>query len=164
MKKDYAKGKESILYIKYKDIWTPISCELTSEMEEHTDMTGTTTRDNMGWKSYKPMAQGYSLSFAGQVVKEEDAELLSYFRLKEIKRNKEVLEWKRETINGFYIDTGTALITDMSDSNPVGELMTFNMTLLGQGKPIMQPPINLVEYEDEKLVIYTNGENYVKYE
>jgi len=165
-KKEYAKGEESILYIKYNDDWVPISCEISSPMSEDVETIGTTTRDNMGWRTYLPTVQGYSLSVSALMVKENTPDMLSYWRLKEIKRSKELVSWKRETMNGYYIDSGNAYITSLSDTNEVGEFVGFEMTLLGNGRPISQPPFDLVKHNenDEDIVKYTDGDNFVKYD
>lgn len=156
------KGKESIFFIKYQDDWAPISCETESPMSEDVEVIGTTTRDNYGWKSYLAMEQGYSITVSGQAKKEDDSGILSYFRLKEIKRSREVIEWKRETLQGFYLESGTGIITNISDGNETNEIMTFNMTILGNGRPLGH--LDLVKHDQEGLVEWTDGDNFVKYD
>lgn len=159
----YIKGDESILFIRYMDEWVPISCEKSSNFSEDVSMIGTTTRDNYGWRTYLPLDQGYSIDFEGQAV-EEDGDLLSYYKLKEIKRDRELLQWKIEDANGKYLESGTAWITQIGKPNPAGELVSFSMTLLGHGRPVSE--LDLLKHDggDGDFVEYTDGENFVKYD
>ena len=44
-----------------------------------------------------------------------------------MKRSLTLIEWKRETWGGWYIDSGKAHIIDIGDSNVAGEEITFNL-------------------------------------
>src|SRR5690606_22072283 len=131
-------GEDSIFFIKYNNIWCPISCETSSPISESVEMMNTTTRDNGGWKTEKPTLQSYSISVEAVLKLDDelpDSGVVSYNKLRLMKRNRELIEWKRETFGGWYIDQGQAYITEISDSNSVGEEITFSMSLSGFGAP-----------------------------
>jgi len=132
---NYIKGIESILFIKHLGQWVPISCENGHTLQENSDMIDTTTRDNNGWKTSRPTEQSYSISVDAQVVLENSSGILSYFEIRKKKRDKELLEWKRETANGIYIEDGKAYIDDISNAMQSGELASFTLTLQGFGSP-----------------------------
>lgn len=131
----YIKGRESILYIKYNDIWCPISCEVSSGISEQTQMTPTTTRANQGWATSKPTEQSYTIDFQGQAIYEGGANILSYWRIREMKRNRQLVEWRRVTVSGAYIDEGKGIFTSVSDANEADTFVTFSASLEGFGRP-----------------------------
>jgi len=131
----YIEGIESILFIKHLGTWAPISCENSHTFQESSDMIGTTTRDNAGWKTSRPTEQNYSMSVNASVVLENSSSILSYFEIRKKKRDGELIAWKRETADGLYIDMGLAYITDISNVMSSGELATFTLTLQGFGTP-----------------------------
>ena len=148
-------GTESIFYIKDDGLWKPISCEISSPMSESVEMMNTTTRDNAGWKTEKPTMQSYSISI--EAIWEDDnyygSNLLSYYKLREKKRNRELVEWKRETFSGLYIDSGEAHITSISDANTAEEEITFSMELSGFGKPnSFLNQVGVFAYDDETII------------
>lgn len=161
----YIKGRTAILYIRFKEIWCPISCETNSGISESAEMLPTTTRDNEGWSSSRAGVQSYSITFSGQTVIKSFSEVLSYHALVDIKRNRQLVEWQRRTANRI-IETGMAYISEISNSYPAEGLANFDMTLTGVGKPRMidnQNPKNvIVDYNQAALVdainnaIYTN--------
>lgn len=114
--------------------WVPVSCETSNSFNETIDMMGTTTRDNGGWKSSRPTEQSYTLDLSGQVLVESETNALTYYVLKEKKRNKELIQWKREVEN-VYTDKGEAYITEISDESAAEGLMTFSMSLEGYLDP-----------------------------
>lgn len=151
-------GTESIFYIKDEGLWKPISCEVSSPMTESVEMLNTTTRDNAGWKTEKPTMQMYSISIEAVLVDDMDfPAILSYSKLREKKRNRELIEWKRELLNGLYIDYGKAHITTISDANTVGEEISFSMELNGFGKPLTDTARVFVLGEDKTTLIANNN-------
>ena len=128
-------GIESLFYIKYNGIFVPISCEVSSPISETAEMMETTTRDNQGWRTSKPTLQSYSIPVDGLMKRDDYEQILSYRKLRKMKRDRTLIEWQRRTIVGFLIDYGKAYISEISDSNTVGEEITFSMTLEGFGKP-----------------------------
>lgn len=159
-------GKESIFFIKFNEVWCPIACETDNSINESSQMFGTTTRDNEGWRTSIPTEQEYSIPINGQLVLENSSNVLSYFRLREMKRNQELIEWKRETMGSIYIDVGKAYIENISDANPADGLITFSLTLVGFGKPEFSrftqnpgsPIVPLFSDEGDKLVFTDDNE------
>ena len=132
---DVFTGIDSIFYIKYDGLWCPISCEVSSPMSETVEMINTTTRDNAGWKTEKPTLQAYSISIDAVEKKDNYNEIVSYRKVRKFKRDRIKIEWKRETIANYLIDSGFGYVTEISDGNTVGEEITFNFTISGFGKP-----------------------------
>lgn len=130
----YVQGKNSILYIKWREDWVPISCEVSNTMSESSDMIDTTTRDNGGWKTSRPNIQSYSISFTGHTVLEIADSVLNYFELVKIKRSKTLIEWQRRTENRM-IESGMAYISDINNAYETEGIATFDMTLTGFGSP-----------------------------
>lgn len=133
------KGIESLFYIKKNDVFFPVGCLTSSPISEDVEMLDTTTRDNGGWRTSFPTIQGYTIELSGLMVQDDEDsgnEILSYRELRTMKRNKDLVEWKRETLNGYYIDSGMAYITTISDSDEVDGFITFNASLVGYGAPI----------------------------
>lgn len=144
-------GENSIFFIKYNNIWCPISCETSSPISENVEMIDTTTRDNGGWKTEKPTLQSYSISVEAALRLDDEMDVsgvVSYNKLRLMKRNRELVEWKRETFGGWYIDQGKAYITDIGDSNAVGEEIMFSMSLSGFGAPEITTNPNLLLNSD----------------
>lgn len=143
-------GKESLFYIKYQNEWFPVSCLTGSPFSESSDMIDTTTRDSNGWKTSIPTLQSYTIQIDGLVVKDDEDSLnntLSYRKLREFKRNRNLIEWKIEMEEGYYIDSGKAYISDISQSDNVGEMISFSASLVGFGKP-----------EESNAKVYVLGE------
>ena len=59
------KGEDRILYIKIDNLFVPIGCLTENSFSESVDTIDTTTRENMGWTSSRPVMQSYSISFNG---------------------------------------------------------------------------------------------------
>lgn len=154
----YIKGKESIIYILHENNWYPISCETSNSFTENVTMKGTTTRDNEGWRSSLPTEQGYTFEISGQAVFQSTNNVLSYFLLRQKKRNKELIYWRREFMRGAYIETGKGYITNISDESPTTGLVTFNLSLEGYLKPVFveNPAFVLSDFDDD---ILTNKQN-----
>lgn len=132
------KGKESLFYIKKNDEWFPVGCLTSSPFSEDVEMLGTTTRENEGWKTSLPTNQSYSINLSGLMVQDDHDsgnQVLSYRELRSMKRNRQLVEWQRKTLDGYYIDSGKAYITNISDSDEADGFITFQATLQGYGKP-----------------------------
>lgn len=132
------KGKESLFYIKKNNVYFPVGCLTSSPLSEDVEMISTTTRENEGWKTSEPTNQGYSIQLSGLMIMDDSDsgnEVLSYRELRAKKRNKELIEWKRTTLGGYYIDSGKAYITSVSDSDEADGFITFSASLVGFGRP-----------------------------
>lgn len=156
------KGEESLFYIKKDDVFFPVGCLTDSPISEDVEMIGTTTRDNEGWRTSKPTNQGYTITLAGLMV-EDDSDsgnnVLSYRELRTMKRDKILIDWKRETLGGYYIDSGKAYITTISDSDPADGFITFSATLLGYGRPEVSQKRIYILGNVPKTQIYTHPDD-----
>lgn len=155
------KGSESLLHIKKNDVYFPVGCLTSSPLSETVDMIGSTTRENEGWKTSLPTNQSYSIELSGLMVKDDydsGNEILSYRELRAKKRNKELIEWKRTTLGGYYIDSGKAYITAISDSDEADGFITFSASLVGFGKPDESNERIYILGDDEKS-IYVHPDN-----
>lgn len=158
-------GRESIFYIKYNGTFVPISCETSNSLEESAEMLGTTTRDNAGWETAIPTMQSYSFNINGQSLFENSGNMLSYFRLAQMKRDRVLFEWERRTLDNIYKDSGKGHIINISDANEADGYATFSMTIQGYGKPIMTKLVAgnyvpLLSQEDNSL-IYNEDNNAI---
>jgi predicted secreted protein len=156
------KGKESLFYIKKNDVWFPVGCLTSSPLSEDMEMIGTTTRDNNGWKTGFPTNQSYTIALNGLMVMDDDDSnnnILSYRELRRMKRNKELIEWKRKTLEGYYVDQGSAFITSISDSDEADGFITFQATLQGFGAPVESNERVYVLGDGERTQIYTHADD-----
>lgn len=132
------KGEERILYIKIEDVFTPIGCLNQNSFSESVDTIETTTRENQGWTSVRPVTQSYSISFDGiqilTTTDEGDTTKASYDHLKILKRDRTLLDWEIRGSGFPIVDYGQCYITDLSEATPVNELITFSGTLTGYGE------------------------------
>jgi hypothetical protein len=132
------KGEDRILYIKIDNLFIPIGCLTENSFSESVDTIETTTRENQGWTSVRPVTQSYSISFNGiqilTTTEEGDDTKASYDLLKTLKRDRVLLDWQIKGDNFFIVDFGKCFITDLSEATPVNEFITFNGTLTGYGE------------------------------
>lgn len=130
-------GEERILYLKINGQYLPIGCLTDNSFSENSESFDTTLRNETSWTGLRILNQSYSISFNGiQILtKLDNTNMLSYDTLKELKRNRQLLEWKIQGTNYPVVDYGRCYITEISEATPVGELITFSGTLTGFGKP-----------------------------
>lgn len=135
----FINGENRILYIKWDGEYLPIGCLTGDSFNETVEMLNTTTRDNQGWATSTPTTQSYNLSFEGLVINtnftQGDSSKVSYDRLRELKRNRTLIEWKFKDINNIFVDTGKGYITELSDSSSIEDFITFNASIVGYGQP-----------------------------
>jgi len=62
---NYIKGEDRILYFKINGSWLPVGCLNDNTLDETSEFLDTTTRDNQGWTTSRPIAQSYNISFSG---------------------------------------------------------------------------------------------------
>ncbi|MDV3594400.1 hypothetical protein CMU87_18185, partial [Elizabethkingia anophelis] len=67
-------------------------------------------------------------------------------------RDRVHIERQRKNHLEYYIDSGKAYISQISDGNEVENFMTFSATLVGYGKP---------EESDERVQVFANGDNKI---
>lgn len=158
---EYTNGEDRILYIKYLGDWLPVGCLTANSISESSEMLPTTTRDNNGWATSRPMMQNYSISFDGIQINTTVAggtfTVASYDRLKLFKRNRALLDWKIEGSVFPVVDYGKAYITEISEASSVGEFLTFSGTLTGYGIPLTRTLGEFVLNDgDPNVVVVTN--------
>lgn len=136
---DFYKGQDRILYLKLLGAWLPIACLTDNPFSEDSDFIDTTTRDNGGWKTSMPTMQGYNISFSGLQVNSSVAggtfTVISYDKLKQLKRSRTLLDWKIEG-NFPVVDYGKCYVQELSEATPVDDFLTFTGALLGFGVPL----------------------------
>jgi hypothetical protein len=139
---NYYKGEDRILYVKVNGNWLPVGCLTDNSMDESSEMMDTTTRDNQGWTTSRPIMQSYNLSFSGLQVNSTVAggnfNVASYDKLQQLKRDKILLDWKVQGTEYPIVNYGKCYITSLSDANPAGDLVTFSGSMTGFGKPLTQ--------------------------
>lgn len=155
-------GDDRILYIKLNGSWMPIGCLTSNSFSETTEMIDTTTRDNQGWTTSRPVMQSYSISFEGIQINTTMAggvfTVASYDRLKLLKRDKILLDWKTQGTVYPIVDYGKAYINEISDASAVGELISFSGNLTGFGKPLVTTRETVVLNNGDPNVIVNNGD------
>ena len=131
------------MYFKINNSWIPVGCLTDNTMSESTEFLDTTTRDNQGWTTSKPIMQSYNLSFAGfqlnTTVAGGNFSVISLDKLKQLKRNRTLLDWKFQGAEYPIVDYGKCYISDLSDPSIAGELITFSGSAIGFGKPLTAP-------------------------
>lgn len=136
---DFYKGQDRILFIKVLGNYLPIACLQDNPFSETSEFIDTTTRDNGGWSTSRPNMQSYSISFNGLQVNSSVAggsfTVVSYDKLKQLKRSRSLLEWKIEG-NFPVVDYGKAYIQELSEVSPVDEFLAFSGSLVGFGIPL----------------------------
>ena len=153
MAETFYKGENQILYIYDGSSWLPIVCLTSNSFDEDVEMLDTTTTDNAGWKTSRPLNQSYRISFEGvQIITDETTPTrYSYDLLKVFKRNRTQISWKIES----DIDTeeGEGYITNLSEASAVGEYITFNGVIEGYGEPTATTTFT---YEDDTIFIFND--------
>jgi hypothetical protein len=162
-------GEERILYIKILGEYVPIGCVSDNSFTEAVETIDTTTRDNNGWATAKPTMQNYSITFNGIQVNSTiaggDLGVASYDRLKELKRGRQLLEWKLQGATYPIVDYGKCYITDISENAAVNELITFSGTLLGFGQPLMaSTTLVLLNNGDPSVIVQDGNSNLIQVE
>lgn len=155
------RGEESLFYIKKNDIWIPVGCLTGSPFSEESQTIKTTTRENEGWTTEVPTNQSYSIELSGLVVRDDEDSgngLISYRELVGMKRNRKLIEWKREVESGYNIDSGRAYIVNISDTDTVDEMISFTATLRGYGKPEESNRRIYILGDGERTSVYTHAD------
>lgn len=171
---EFTDGEDRILYIKYLGAWLPVGCLSGNSLSESAEMLPTTTRDNSGWMTSRPVMQSYSISFEGLQINTTLAggtfTVASYDRLKLLKRSKTLLDWKIQGTIFPVVDFGKGYINEISEASNVGEFLSFSGTLVGYGIPQTRslgefvlndgnPDVVLTTNEDANFIIRTQDGN-----
>lgn len=171
---DFTNGDDRILYVKVNGNWLPVGCLTGNSLSENSEMLATTTRDNNGWATSRPMMQSYSVSFEGlqlnTTVAGGNFSVASYDKLKQLKREKRLLDWKIQGTIFPVVDYGKAYITEISESAPAGDYLSFSGSMTGYGIPLTRslgefvlndgdPNVVVVTNEDANTLIRTKDGN-----
>jgi hypothetical protein len=158
---NYTLGEDRILYFKINGQYMPVGCLTGNSFEESSEVLDTTTRDNRGWTTAVPLVQSYSFSFEGlqlnTTVVGGNFNVASYDRLKQLKRDKIILDWKIQGSSYPIVDYGKCFILSISESNNIGEFMSFSGSATGFGKPLTASLGTTVLNNGDPNVIVNNG-------
>ena len=159
---NFTNGEDRILFIKLNSVWMPIGCLTDNSLEESSEMMDTTTRDNAGWSTSVPLVQSYSISFSGLQINSTviggDFAIASYDKLKQLKRDRILLDWKIQGTIYPIVDYGKFYINSISEANTVGEFISFSGTATGFGKPLTTQLGMTVLNNGDPNVIVNNGD------
>ena len=163
---EFYNGQDRILFLKLNNNWLPIGCLTDNSMAETSEFIETTTRDNQGWKTSRPAMQSYTLSFNGlqmnTTVAGGNFNAASYDKLKQLKRDKMLLNWKIEGTVYPIVDYGQAYVTSLGEANTIDELMSFSGSMTGFGKPLMiQKGSTVLNTGDVNEVLNDGNENEI---
>jgi len=159
---NFIKGEDRILYFKINGSWMPVGCLNDNTLDETSEFLDTTTRDNQGWNTSRPINQAYNISFSGlqiiTTVAGGNFNIASLDKLRQLKRNKTLLEWKFQGSIYPIVDYGKCYISDLSDTNVTGELISFSGSAVGYGKPLTQSLGTVLLNNGDPNVIVNNGD------
>lgn len=152
----YQKGDARILQIRREGFFVPIGCLTSNNFEESVELIPTTTRISNGWKTYVPTNQDATISFDGLLPNQTDG-ILGYTDLKIIKRSRNLIEWR--IVNEFNgdIDSGFGYITEIGESSPSGELITFSGAIQNYGEPSLTQNIGDL-FQSGDVFLFQNGQ------
>ena len=135
------KGKERLLYLNIGGNFLPVACLTSNNFSETSETIKTTTRENAGWSTSLVTNQSYSIEISGYMTL--NSGVISYQQLTDIKRSRQIIEWKITTLGGLFIDFGKGTIISISETNEVEDMIGFSATLEGFGKPGLTTESNL---------------------
>ena len=130
-------GTYSILFIDYGFGFKPVGCLTSNGFSEEIETLDSTTIDNRGWKTQVLTNQSYNIDFAGVVVNSltgANNGKVSYDRLKLIKRDRQLINWKIE--DKYSTESGQGQILNLSSEANIDEFVQFTASLIGYGKPL----------------------------
>jgi hypothetical protein len=161
---NYIKGEDRILYFKLNGSWIPVGCLNDNTLDETSEFLDTTTRDNQGWNTSRPINQAYNISFSGlqiiTTVAGGNFNVASLDKLRQLKRNKTLLEWKFQGTVYPIVDYGKCYISDLSDANVTGELISFSGSAVGYGRPLTATlGTVLLNNGDPNVIVNSGNEN-----
>jgi len=159
---ELTKGEDRILYLKINGSWLPVGCLNSNSLSESSEMLPTTTRDNNGWSTSRPTMQNYSIGFDGLQINTTAAggtfTVASYDKLKQLKRSKTLLDWKIQGTIFPVVDYGKCYVTEISESAPVDDFLSFSGTLTGYGMPLTRTLGEFVLNDGDPYSVVTTDE------
>ena len=162
---EFTLGEDRLMFIKVNGVFLPIGCLTANSIEESSEFINTTTRDNGGWTTSRPTTQSYTLNFSGLQVNSTLAGgnfgIASYDKLREFKRARVLLEWKLQGTKYPIVDFGKCYIQSLSDSENIGEFLSFSGSAVGFGSPQYQSLGQTLLNDGDPNVIINNGDGNV---
>ena len=156
MAETFYKGEEQILYLVVDSVDCPIACLTENSFSEDVEMLDTTTTDNAGWRTSRPLNQSYTISFSGiQIITDETTPTrYSLDLLRVLKRARTQVDWKIG-VDGVFEQTGSGYITELQENAPVGEYLSFSGTIEGYGSPtIVDIADTVYQFEEGDVYIF----------
>ena len=151
---NFIQGDFKILYIKKGVNYLPIGCLTSNSFEEGSELINTTTRDNAGWATSRPVNQSYSISFEGLITQEFSlSSNITFQEIKQLKRNRTLIEWRIDDTYG-NAENGSGYINSLSDASGIDEMVTFTGGITGYGIPIDEV---ISVYDAYALRVITNA-------
>lgn len=158
----YINGEDRILFFKVNNAWLPVGCLTDNSLDETSEFLDTTTRDNEGWSTARPINQSYTISFSGLQINTTVAggnfSIASLDKLRQLKRDRILLDWKFQGTIYPIVDYGKCYISDLSDPNVVGEFISFSGSATGFGKPLTASLGTTVLNNGDPNVILNDGD------
>jgi hypothetical protein len=77
-----------------------------------------------------------------------------------MKRSRERVEWKIEDADLRFIDIGYGYITEISEGNEVGGVLTFSGRIVGFGMPVAASTPGLYLFEDGLPFVFEDTQAY----
>lgn len=162
-------GTYDLIYIVTDDGDIPVGCLTSHSFSETSEMLDTTTTDNNGWKTSRPTNQSFTLTFQGlSIISNESViDSYSYDLLVGFKRDRTLLDWREVYDRGtsYREQTFQGYIVDITEQSPVGEYMTFDVTVEGYGTPVLQSffvdEVDNLIWENGDNAIAENGDNII---
>lgn len=159
---NFTLGEDRLLYIKINGDYLPIGCLTSNSLDESSEFLDTTTRDNEGWTTSRPISQSYNINFSGiqvnTTVAGGDFTIASYDKVREFKRNRILVEWKLQGNTYPIVDFGKFYIQNISESESVGEFITFTGSAVGYGRPLQQALGTVLLNNGNPNTIINNGD------
>jgi len=146
-----ALGENKILYIQDASTdndFLPIACLTSNVFSESAQFLSTTTRDNAGWDTSRPVSQGYGVSFSATSDYSETGKFVVN-EIQDFKRAKTLVVWAIIDFEAERIDYGRGYISSLSESADVGGYVTFDGEIEGYGEPYNEiPTLTLTSLSD----------------
>lgn len=138
----FIQGDERILHIKQGINWLRVAFLTSNSMTTESEFINTTTRENDGFSTEIPQRQSTSIDFSA-IMADDDSVLgkMGYKVLQELKRNRQLFEFKLEALNRNFTDYGRGYISSLSETAEAGSLMTFDGSINVYGKPLSEDDI-----------------------
>ena|SRR5699024_438952 len=116
--------------------WKKLGCSTSKGFSLTTDSVSIATDCNGGFTSNKPGDSSWSFDESAYVPKNADSSYLTEDELFEITANKEIHQWKLESIDPdfTYLRQGNGWISDLGETTDAGDYLQRSVTITGDGE------------------------------